>query len=205
MTILALDTSTNQGSVALLVDGELVLDETFSAERSHTAFLFTVLARARALSSPIDTIAVGLGPGSYAGIRIAISAVIGFKLGLGCRIVGLPSVAALETTEPRFLALGDARRDTFYFTQVEAGRCLDGPRLVDAAELLALRAAFADWPPLVTAPLAAVPDAAIALPTARRLANLAATGTSIVAEGTLEPLYLRDPHITMPKVRPALG
>ena len=203
MTFLAIDTSTTQGSVALLVDGELRLDETFSADRSHTASLFTVLERARALVETIDVVAVGLGPGSYAGVRIAISAAIGFQLGLGARIVGLPSVAALETEAPRYLAIGDARRETYYFSKVEAGCCTDGPRLVTEAELRALLGELGEWPVYSTAPLEVAPQAVLAMPSARRLVALAAAGRSILAEGTLEPLYLREPHITQPKVRPA--
>lgn len=203
MTILGIDTSTTLGSVALLVDGELRLDETFSADRSHTASLFSVLERARALVEKIDVVAVGLGPGSYAGIRIAISAAIGFQIGVGARIVGLPSVAALNTPESRFCAVGDARRETFYFARVEGGACIDGPRLVNEKELHAALAALQDWPVLVSAPLAAVPGATVVLPLASRLVRLAAAGRSIVAEETLEPLYLREPHITQPKARPA--
>lgn len=203
MTILAIDTSTTLGSVALLVDGELRLDETFSADRSHTASLFTVLERARGLVEKIDMVAVGLGPGSYAGIRIAISAAIGFQIGIGARIVGLPSVAALETEATRYCAVGDARRETFYFARVEEGCCTDGPRLVNEAELHAALDTFSDWPVLVSAPLAVVPDATVVSPLASRLARLAAAGLSIIAEETLEPLYLREPHITQPKVRPA--
>ena len=85
MTILAIDTSTSRGSVALLVDGELRLDETFTADRSHSASLFAVLERARGLVPTIDVVAVGLGPGSYAGVRIAIAAAMGLELGLGAR------------------------------------------------------------------------------------------------------------------------
>ena len=202
MTILGIDTSTMLGSVALLVDGELRLDETFSADRSHTASLFTVLERARALVEKIDVVAVGLGPGSYAGIRIAISAAIGFQLGIGSRIVGLPSVAALNTAAARYCAIGDARRETFYFSRVEDGCCADGPRLVNEAELRALLAAFHDWPVFVSAPLAQAPEANVASPLASRLVRLAAAGKSIIAEETLEPLYLREPHITQPKAKP---
>ena len=174
MTILGIDTSTKLGSVALLVDGEMRLDETFSADRSHTASLFTVLERARGLVEKIDLVAVGLGPGSYAGVRIAISAAIGFQLGLGARIVGLPSVAALETAERRYCAIGDARREAFYFSRVEEGCCADGPRLVSEEELRALLLEFGGWPVFVTAPLALAPHAVVALPLARRLVRLAA-------------------------------
>ena len=201
MTLLALDTSTDSGSVVLVRDGVVLLDETFSAERSHSTALFTALERARALVETIDTIAVGLGPGSFAGIRIAISAAIGFQIALGCRLVGLPSVAALDTAEAHYCAVGDARREAFYFTEVKDGRCVDGPRLVTADGLQTLAQQFAETPFFTTAALPALPRATVALPLARRLADLAAAGLSIVAREVLEPLYLREVHITLPKPR----
>jgi tRNA threonylcarbamoyladenosine biosynthesis protein TsaB len=196
MTILAIDTSTSHGSVALLDDGTVLLEEYFTAERGHGSALVPMLQRAREMVTSLDAIAVGLGPGSYAGVRIAISTAMGLSIALGSRLVGIPSVAALESAGTCFLGAGDARRDTFYFTKVEDGLCTEGPILVDAAGLLARVAATPDWPVLVI-----LPAAIVAYPRAVTLARLAARGRSIVAEGVLEPLYLREPHITLPKPR----
>lgn len=139
MMTLAIDTSTTRGSVALLADGILMLDENFVADRSHGASLFAVLERVCALipGQQLDQVAIGLGPGSYAGIRIAIAAAIGLEFGSGARLLGIPSAAALETDEPEFLAIGDARRETFYFTRVENGVCLEGPLLATESDLRA--------------------------------------------------------------------
>ena len=197
MITLAIDTSTTHGSVALLVDGELRLDEMFTSDRNHSASLFPILERARALVAGVDQVVVGLGPGSFAGVRIAIAAAIGLEMGLGARLVGIPSVAALETGATDYVAIGDARRDTFYFTRVEDGVCVDGPRLLTDAEL---RAAI-DGPVFTCVALPAFPSAQIALPSAARLARLAEAGRGIVATDDLEPIYLREPHITQPKVR----
>ena len=202
MTILAIDTSTNHGTVALLADGELRLDETFTADRTTSSTLFAVLERTVALASRVDQVAIGLGPGSYAGVRIAIAAAIGLELGLDARLVGLPSVAALETDAPAYLAIGDARRDTFYFTRVEDGLCLEGPLLATAAELYARLAAHPALPVFTSVPLPAFPAAQIALPSAARLARLAHTARGLTATRDLEPIYLREPHITQPKARP---
>lgn len=202
MITLAIDTSTSRGSVAVLADGALLLEESFTADRSHSAFLFAVLERALAAAPKLNRIAVGLGPGSYAGVRIAIAAALGLHLARGAELVGLPSVAALETDAPRHLAIGDARRETFYFTRVEDGLCTEGPLLVDAATLHAKLAASENALPLfVSAPIAALPHAQIALPAAASLARLAAAGQSIIARGDLEPIYLREPHITQPRPR----
>ena len=95
MTILAIDTTTNRGNIALVRDGSVLLDEFFTADRSQSSDLFPILERARALAGKIDLIAVGLGPGSYAGARIAIATALGLSCALGAELVGLPSVAAL--------------------------------------------------------------------------------------------------------------
>lgn len=202
MTTLAIDTSTARGSVAVLDGGTVLLEENFNADRSHSASLFTVLERALSLAPRLDQIAVGLGPGSYAGVRIAIAAAIGLQLARGTKLVGLPSVAALETNVSHYLAIGDARRNSFYFTRVEDGVCMEGPLLVDAADLHAkLVESTNALPAFVPAPLPALPEARIALPSAVLLARLAVAGQSVVTRGDLEPIYLREPHITQPRRR----
>jgi tRNA threonylcarbamoyladenosine biosynthesis protein TsaB len=199
--VLAIDTSTSHGSVALLDDGRVLLDESCISDRNHGSTLVPLLQRARDLVDRFDCIAVGLGPGSYAGVRIAIATAMGLGMATGAKLVGIPSVAAWECDGERHLAIGDARRDTFYFTKVERGICTEGPLLVDASGLLARLAALPDWPVLSAEPLALVPHAVVSRPRALTLARLAADGRGICAEGELEPLYLREPHITYPKPR----
>jgi tRNA threonylcarbamoyl adenosine modification protein YeaZ len=202
---LALDTSTPRGSVALL-DGETFLfDEKFTADRSHSSSLFVALEKVRALTERIDLLAVGLGPGSFAGVRIAIAAAIGLRFSFGARLVGLPSVAALETAAPEYVAIGDARREAFYFSRVEQGECVDGPLLATERELAQRLEASAGIPVFATEPVLQFPAAQIALPSAAILARLAAAQRGIVATETLEPIYLREPHITQPKSRPRVS
>src|SRR5688572_27664606 len=114
MITLAIDTSTVRGSVAVWMRGELVINDNFTADRSHSAALFMSLERARSEIPHLDQVVVGLGPGSYAGIRIGIAAAIGLSLALGSRLLGIPSVAALEVPESNYLVIGDARRGSFY-------------------------------------------------------------------------------------------
>ena len=77
MITLAIETSTGSGSIALREDGRTLFAERFTADRGHGAGLFASLERARGLAPHWDQIAVGLGPGSYSGVRIAIAAAIG--------------------------------------------------------------------------------------------------------------------------------
>jgi tRNA threonylcarbamoyladenosine biosynthesis protein TsaB len=203
MITLAIDTSTTRGAVALLCGGILQLEETFVADRSHSASLFSVLEGARALipGQHLDQIAIGLGPGSYAGIRIAIAAAIGFEFGLGAQLVGVASAAALETDAPHFLAIGDARREAFYFTRVENGICREGPLLATESDLRTRLAAHSALPVFTSVPIPEFPDARIALPSAANIARIAAEGIGALTTGDLEPIYLREPHITQPKAR----
>jgi tRNA threonylcarbamoyl adenosine modification protein YeaZ len=198
MTVLSIDTSTIRGSVALLQDGAILFEENFTADRSHSSSLFSSLATVRKEFTQLDQIAIGLGPGSYAGVRIAISAAIGLSLATGAKLLGLPSFAALDVAEPQYVALGDARRETFYWSVVDEGVCREGPLLLTEAEL-SVRLAANQWPIFSSETLAIVPSARLAFPSAVRLAHLALAERGIVARDDLEPIYLREPHITQPK------
>lgn len=199
MATLAIETSTARGSVAVWSQGELLFSESFTAERRHSAALFSALERARGEASRIEQIAVGLGPGSYAGVRIAIAAALGMELALGAKLVGIPSIAVFETESPRYLAVGDARRESFYFAAVDQGTCTDGPRLASEEEVRTAVDQFGTWPLYLSEGLAAFPTARIASPSAAVLARQAAEGRGIVQSGDLDPIYLREPHITQAK------
>lgn len=215
---LAIETSTPHGSVAVHDGAALLFSESFVSERGHSSLLFPLIQAALAAVPGIAQIAVGLGPGSYAGVRIAIATAMGLELTLRVPLVGIPSVATL-VSEGEYVVIGDARRETWYWTKVADGVCLEGPLLLDETEFRK-RVAETDWRILSTEPL---PDAAasirsfgapptassgdptlrteLAFPSAETLAALAARGRGIVATGALEPIYLREPHITKPKPR----
>jgi len=201
-TTLAIETSTHQGSVALLHGETLLFSESCGAGRSHSSLLFAVLERALQAvpeGARIDQIAVGLGPGSYAGVRIAIAAATGFAIATGAELLGLPSIVALS--EGDYVALGDARRESYYYARVSKGECVEGPTLF-TAEQWAEKTDGSALPILASEEIVGIePAPAIQLvyPSAERLARLAAQGHAIVARRDLEPIYLREPHITQPK------
>lgn len=199
MITLAIETSTSLGSVVLLEDGRTLFLEKFAADRGHSAELFASLERARSLVSRCDRIAVGLGPGSYSGVRIAIAATVGLGFGLGGEVLGIPSFLGFDTLSREYLVVGDARRSSFYFARVVEDECAEGPLLLDAAELENKIAAHAGLPVFASAAIDAFPNLEICFPTAEKLAHLAELGRGICARENLEPIYLRDPHITQPK------
>ncbi len=71
----------------------------------------------------IDRILVGIGPGSFAGVRSALAYAQGYAIGSGCEVVGLPSPCACAT-EGAVAVVGDARRGLFWIA------LFDGFRLV---------------------------------------------------------------------------
>jgi tRNA threonylcarbamoyl adenosine modification protein YeaZ len=202
MTTLAIEASTATASVALVRDDAVLFSEAFPAERGHTGAMFTALQTARAMIDDCDRMVVGLGPGSYSGVRIAIAAAVGMRYALGAELLGVTSLAALDA--PEYHAVGDARRGTFYFAHIRDGECLDGPRLLSREEVLRELSGGASegepaLPVLVPAPIDWLPQAVVSHPRAVTLAQLAAREKSVAMRGDLEPLYLRDPHITLPK------
>lgn len=195
MITLALETSTDRGSLALLEAGEVVFSRSFLSDRTHSEQLFLSLQEAGI--TRCDRVVVGLGPGSYSGVRVSIAAAIGLGLGFGAELVGIPSVAALPTEVRRFQVIDDARRNSFAYALVEEGEVVEGPRLMSLEEL---SARLDPSLPLFTANvLPGFPAATVLQPCAERLGRLAEQGRGIVARGNLEPLYLREPHITQPK------
>jgi tRNA A37 threonylcarbamoyladenosine modification protein TsaB len=145
-----------------------------------------------------DRIVVGLGPGSYAGTRIAIAAALGLQAASGAELNGLPSLCAMPTEATDYAVVGDARRESFFFALVADRRCIDGPLLCTREELTTRLDRLA-LPILSAEPLLHFPGVLLMHPSAFVLAQL---GRSASADDAtpLEPIYLREPHITQPKV-----
>lgn len=199
MKILALELSSAQGSIAWLEGEGEPFAVSFSNDRKHSGLFFENLQSCfRQFGAP-DLIVVGLGPGSYAGVRIAIAAAVGLRMASAAKLIGLPSICAIDTGVRDYCAIGDARRHSFYFARVSEGKLLEGPSLHSAAELDA-KITKSPIPVYASESLAQFPQATVAFPSARRLGELARDqGDEISDSQSLEPIYLREPHITTPK------
>ena len=196
MKVLALELSSPVGSVAFC-DEEGGRDlRTFPADRKDSGFFYENLSAIYEEFAEPGLIVVGLGPGSYAGIRIAIATALGLKLASGARLLGLPSICALE--RPEYLFVGDARRNSFFFAHVREGRCLEGPTLAIADEIAARMNEAPHLPVIATQPLPPLAEVMVENPSAMRLAELALDHDD-KAEAPLEPIYLREPYITTPR------
>jgi len=134
MITLAIDTSTPRGAVALLRDDKPLAEEAFDRSQAGQNLFDTaakLLSENHLTVSDIGLLAVGLGPGSFTGIRAGIAAAKGLALPRKLPIKGAGSYDALALTAlpkmprdcPQMCVLGDARRDEIYFALYDrAGR-----------------------------------------------------------------------------------
>jgi len=201
MKILALELSTARGSLAWL-DGEIEDGHEWPNDRKNSSPFFQNLnAVTKKLGAP-EAIIVGLGPGSYAGTRIAISAAIGLQFSSGARLIGLPSICAIQCDAHEYCAIGDARRKSFFFTRIRGHELVEGPMLFSQSELQAKLESLEPGIPIFSSePLSQFERAVVRYPSALVLARLARVPHSSFFPPPLEPIYLREPHITIPKVK----
>jgi len=125
--ILHLETGTEVCSVALS-RGQELLQEAESAESFQHAntlipFIKEVLSKGNQSLDSLDAISVGLGPGSYTGLRIGLSTAKGLCYGLDIRLLGISSLRALaagakstrgKVHDQHYCAMIDARRNEAY-------------------------------------------------------------------------------------------
>lgn len=218
-TILALDTSTEACSVALLHRNEVVQDHRLIPRRHADMALGMVdglLSTAGVGFADLDAIAVGVGPGSFTGIRIAVAMAQGLAWSHDLPVIpvsGLQALAWLARDRHScdfVLACLDARIDELYWSLVDVRET----RPVNAmAETLGKAEQMAIDEQLTGVVVAAgngllyrerMPQAltrrftvseSTLLPEAKAIASLAEmawqAGMSVTAEA-LSPVYLRD-------------
>ena len=110
MNLLAVDTSTTSCSVALFKGHRLLAEELYTAGKTHSRHLLSIIHRilSRCACQPTDLegIAVTLGPGTFTGLRIGISTVKGLAAAAGASVVGVSSLAALvAAVKPSMLSI----------------------------------------------------------------------------------------------------
>ena len=120
MNLLALETSTERLSIAILRDGECFARDIDAGQRHSELTLplmHELLAEAKLALREIDTIAFGQGPGSFTGVRIACGLAQGLALGIGKSLVPVQTQMALaeQTGDEQVLVAIDARMGEIYF------------------------------------------------------------------------------------------
>jgi tRNA threonylcarbamoyladenosine biosynthesis protein TsaB len=215
MMILSLEFSSNVRSVAVWPNGspaEAQVQVTAEDERRSRihplALIERALREAGVDRSEVDLIAVGLGPGSYTGIRSAIAIAQGWSLGSTCKISGIPTVRALAAQaveagiQGLFHIVIDAQRDEFYVADFEnAGPAQEERkelRIVTRLELHALTGT------LIGPSLKALGLNGMDLfPVAAMIARIAKRTGDTCAASDLVPIYLRETaFVKAPPARP---
>jgi tRNA threonylcarbamoyladenosine biosynthesis protein TsaB len=200
MKILALELSSARGSLAWRGGSDADFVRDWQNDRKNSGPFFEYLVEVQKKFGKPDTIIVGLGPGSYAGTRIAISAAIGLQAASNARLTGFPSICAIECDAPEYCVIGDARRQTFFFARVRDNNLAEGPTLMPEAELREnLDKVDRKMSIFATEKLPQFDRAEVRYPSAKVLAQLASDPKGNFALPPLEPIYLREPHITVPK------
>jgi tRNA threonylcarbamoyl adenosine modification protein YeaZ len=200
MKILALELSTARGSLAWLDEDIIDFTRDWPNDRKNSSLFFENLDAVRKKFGPPDKIIVGLGPGSYAGTRIAISAAIGLQISSGAHLMGYPSISAMECNTDEYCVIGDARRKSFFFACIRMNNLVEGPTLLPESELkLKLETIRIEMPVFTSDSLPQFERAVFRFPSALLLAKFAREPHRSFSLPPLEPIYLREPHVTMPK------
>jgi tRNA threonylcarbamoyladenosine biosynthesis protein TsaB len=106
---LAFDTATEVATSALLDDDE-VLGERVSRAQTLLEDVDALLRQGGAHPRDLDVLAVGIGPGSFTGVRIGLASARGLALALDVRGAGISTLDALAAGAPGALPVIDARR-----------------------------------------------------------------------------------------------
>lgn len=202
MKILAVEFSSEQRSVAVAVDGIVRGSAVEKASRNTPAFklIEQSLAGAGFEREEIECLAIGLGPGSYTGIRSAIALAQGWQLALPVKLLGISSVECLAADAQsqgsfgRVNILVDAQRNEFYHASYEINEkeCqqISSLKLMGVEEL---RLKFSPEETVAGPGMEARFKSAQSIyPTATTLARLAAGRTDFISGDKLEPIYLRE-------------
>jgi tRNA threonylcarbamoyladenosine biosynthesis protein TsaB len=104
MRILALETSTPAGGVALLDGDHLIAEYTLCVRTTHSERLMATVDRLLSdcgwRIGEVEGLAVSIGPGSFTGLRIGVSTAKGLALALGIPLIGIPTLDALAAAVP---------------------------------------------------------------------------------------------------------
>ncbi len=231
MRLAAIDTSTVLGSVALFEDGRLVARDARRVSNAHGESLLPMVAElfVRTGWNPREVArwAVGIGPGSFTGVRIAVATAKGIAIATGAELVGVTSLDALAYGLPAdeddlVVSLVSAGKQEVFAQATRAGRLVMPPchaSLASMAARVALAAADAVRVLVVgeQAPALAGLDLDVGgrpvvvsnapphdLPDAVSVGTLALVRPADDVDA-LEPLYVRPPDITSPRSSGAVG
>jgi tRNA threonylcarbamoyladenosine biosynthesis protein TsaB len=192
MLDLAFDTSSSIGSIALGNNQVVVQSIEFKGPQRHSASLFPALVRLGIPRLKLRRIIVGVGPGSFSGIRVSLAAAQGIALVQGIPVIGICSAYSVALQHREVTRLGvfaDAKRREAFCTVFAHGELERETYLLPMADLEEHTGKF-------TLAVSAEPLPGIAVRVYPRAQDLLALPDSLsgwVTQQPLEPIYLREP------------
>jgi tRNA threonylcarbamoyladenosine biosynthesis protein TsaB len=142
--VLAVDTSSPLGSVALVDDSAILGEEHLTGADTHSLQLLPAIERLLTAAGldpfGVDAYAVAVGPGSFTGLRVGLSTVQGLALAAGrpCLGVCILDVLGSTSTAAATVVLREAFRGEVYWAEYDQlGRATGPPRVGALAEALA--------------------------------------------------------------------
>lgn len=207
-SVLIIETSTDKASIALAIDGEIAAEKSFTSDRRHNSLLFGPMAEiiGEYGKHSFDAVLVGSGPGSYSGTRVGIAAAQGAALVAGCEAVAIPSILGTEEalSGGACLAVGDARRGSYWLAHIAENQLVEGPLLKDRIGFdLAIKNAVEKQIHCFSMETIRGMEIPLAHPTASGLwqvwQNASAQVRATWAAKIPQPIYLAPPHITPSK------
>lgn len=223
-TLLAIDTSTENCSVALQI-GDKVISREMESPREHSQrllpFVQEVLKEADTQLSEVNGLVVGVGPGSFTGVRIGVSIAQGLAFGADLPVQGVSSLDAMAIEGVRkhptdwVISAIDARMGEIYWRIYKrngeqlttfAGAQVNKPDQLNLAELLSeygfqtnesigyVGTGWQTYYPQLVATMPTAPDSLeCTLPTAAAMLVWAEQhNEQAISADELEPLYVRN-------------
>lgn len=139
MTIsLAIDTATSQTSVALVSDGTVLWQGSKIGATDHGSVLPELTVTALEVSSEIDQVVVGMGPGPFTGLRVGISFAQAFAWARNIPLIGICSLDAIahDIEIYEFIVATDARRKEVYWATYREGKRISDVAVSKPGELV---------------------------------------------------------------------
>ena len=175
-TVLAIDTSTSQTSVAVVKDGQVLFTQSHNDPLAHGEHLPKLVAQALQDVPKIDLVAVGMGPGPFTGLRVGIVFAQSYALACGINWVGVCSLDAMadSISDTDFIVSTDARRKERYWARYKNGTRITEPAVNQVQALSKFDVPIYEEGQYFPDPVA--------------IAKLALSNKSV-----LQPIYLRKP------------
>jgi len=225
LTLLAIDSSTDNASLAIARDGEVLTEVSWHCRQNHSVELMPRLSRLLEQAGidikSIGGVVVARGPGSFNGLRVGISTAKGLAFGLGVPFVGISTLEAAayqhaETGLPVCPIVNAGRGEiaaAIYQQKDGEWQQVIAEHITTVSDLCSKitgRTIFCGelTPPIIDVLTARLGRKAIIPPPSsglRRAVFLTALGLKRIQSGdcdqpsTLQPIYLRRPQITQPK------